>query len=34
MNQYENYKKFLQTLNLTPAEYVAEIKRYCKENKI
>lgn len=31
---YEEYKKCLQTLNLTPAAYAAAIKDYCDRRGI
>lgn len=31
--QYEAYKQYLQTLNLTPEKYQKCIREWCKKNK-
>lgn len=31
--EYEAYKQYLQTLNLTPKEYEKRIKEWCRKNK-
>lgn len=31
--EYEEYKKYLQKLNLTPAEYQKKLRQWCKKNK-
>jgi hypothetical protein len=30
---YENYKRYLQGLNLTPAEYDKKLREWCKKHK-
>lgn len=30
---YEAYKQYLRSLNLTPAEYEKKIRQWCKKNK-
>ena len=31
--EYEEYKKYLQKLNLTPAEYQKKLRQWCIKNK-
>lgn len=31
--EYEAYKQYLRSLNLSPAEYEKRIKEWCKKNK-
>lgn len=31
--QYEEYKQYLRSLNLTSAEYEKRIKEWCRKNK-
>ena len=31
---YEQYKQYLNTLDLTPKEYEQKIKQYCRKNNI
>jgi hypothetical protein len=30
---YENYKRYLQGLNLTPTEYEKKLREWCKKHK-